>query len=130
MKEFNTWNKTKIEINEGATGPFYNEREIWWCALGVNVGFEQDGTGKNFDRPIVILRGFNKNTFLAVALTGRKKEGKFYYYLGEIEGREASAVLSQIRLFDTKRLIRKIGTMDEKLFSELKKRMRLLLFDD
>ena len=26
---------------------FFREKEVWWIALGVNIGFEQDGKGKN-----------------------------------------------------------------------------------
>lgn len=36
--------------------------------------------------------------------------------------------LSQARLFDTKRLIRKIGTMDERTFRELATALALTLF--
>ena len=41
--------------------------------MGVNIGFEQDGTGSNFDRPVLILKGFNKESFFGVALTGKKE---------------------------------------------------------
>lgn len=120
VKDFDNWNSRKKNINQTGALPFYHEREIWWCALGINVGFEIDGTGDNFDRPILVIKGFNKNTFLGLALTGRKKEGKFYFYLGEIENRPATAVLSQIRLIDVKRLVRKMATLDQKVFEKLK----------
>lgn len=97
IKDFDGWNDKKKKIHKEESAPFYHEREVWWCSLGINIGSEQDGTGKNFDRPIVIIRGFNKNVCLGVSLTGKKKEGKFYFYLGEIEGRKASVVLSQVR---------------------------------
>ena len=129
QKEFDKWNDRKKEIHNEPVAPYYNEREIWWCSLGINVGFEQDGTSKNFDRPILIIKGFNKNTFLGVALTGKKKEGKYYVYLGKVEDRDATAVLSQIRLIDSKRLIRKIETLDEKVFKKVKDLMRTLIFD-
>jgi len=82
-KDFDTWNTKKKDIQEDEPNRRYHERDIWFCSLGVNVGFEQDGTGSNFDRPIVVVKGFNANTFFAVALTGRKREGKYYQYLGE-----------------------------------------------
>jgi mRNA interferase MazF len=77
-KDFDTWNSKKKEVHKQEAPPFYHQREIWWCSLGLNVGFEMDGTGERFDRPVLVLKGFNKNTFLGVALTGRKKEGKYY----------------------------------------------------
>ncbi len=41
-KDFDQWNaeKKKTHANEEYF-PLYSEREIRWCRLGVNVGFEQ-----------------------------------------------------------------------------------------
>lgn len=127
-KEFDMWNIKKKDLHSKQYNVFYHEREIWWCSLGVNVGFEQDGTGKNFDRPVVIVRGFNKNTFFVVGLTGRKKVGKYYFYLGQVDGRDATAVLSQVRLLDSRRLVRKIGMLDEAQFERLKLALIKALF--
>lgn len=129
VKDFDNWNTSKKLINKNTAPEFYHQREVWWCSLGINVGFEIDGTGDNFDRPVLVLKGFNKDTFLGVALTGRKKEGRYYFYLGEIEGRPATAVLSQIRLIDTKRLVKKMAMLDEAIFKELQKRIKTLLFN-
>ncbi len=127
-KDFDTWNSQKKAIHKQQAPLFYHQREIWWCSLGLNVGFEMDGTGERFDRPVLVLKGFNKNTFLGVALTGRKKEGKYYFLLGEIEGRAATVVLSQLRLIDTKRLIRKMSTLDQETFTGLQQALQKLLF--
>ena len=59
-KDFDRWNINKKRLHSQNVLHFYHEREIWWCSLGVNIGFEQDGTGKNFDRPVIVVRGFNK----------------------------------------------------------------------
>lgn len=127
-KDFDGWNIKKKAVHHDGAPAFCHPREIWWCALGVNVGYEQDGTGKNFDRPVVVIRGFNERLFFGVALTGKKKAGKYYFSLGEVEGRESSAVLSQVRLIDTKRLIRKIVTLDEETFEKLRESLKNVLF--
>lgn len=127
-KDFDRWNSKKKNFDSDEKIPFYNEREIWWCSLGVNIGFEQDGTGDNFDRPILVIKGFNKNTFLSIGLTGKKKVGKYYFYLGKVEGRDSTAILSQIRLIDTKRLIRKIETLNEETFSKLQEEIKKTIF--
>lgn len=129
-KDFDGWNKIKKRVQSSTKDAFYHEREIWWCSLGVNVGYEQDGTGSNFDRPILIIKGFNSQIFFAVALTGRKKIGKYYFYLGKVQGREASVVLSQVRVVDTKRLIRKICTIDTSDFLQIKRALNRTLFDE
>jgi mRNA interferase MazF len=128
-KDFDAWNLEKKSIDGAGVKRFCHSREIWWCALGVNIGFEQDGTGKIFDRPIIVLRGFNENILLAAALTGKKIEGRFYFPIGLVENREASVILSQVRLIDTKRLIRKMGMVSEGVFAELKNALRRTLFD-
>jgi mRNA interferase MazF len=128
-KDFDGWNGEKKALNSSSAKTFCHAREIWWCALGVNVGFEQDGTGRNFDRPVIVIRGFNENIFLGAALTGKKKAGKFYFPVGLVEDKEASVILSQVRLVDTKRLIRKMGIVDEGIFVELKNALRRTLFD-
>lgn len=45
LKDVDGWNGKKKKVHNRADTPFFHTREIWWCALGVNVGFEQDGAG-------------------------------------------------------------------------------------
>jgi hypothetical protein len=61
QKDFDAWNteKKSIHANEDYL-PLYHEREIRWCSLGQNVGFEQDGTGERHARPVLILKGFSR----------------------------------------------------------------------
>ncbi len=129
-KDFDGWNRTKKQIQGNNKNIFYHEREIWWCSLGVNIGYEQDGTGSNYDRPMLIIKGFNSQIFFAVALTGRKKMGKYYFHIGKIQGREASVLLSQVKVVDTKRLTRKICTIDATVFVQIKRALNRTLFDE
>jgi mRNA interferase MazF len=128
-KDFDIWNEKKKAINRDLSRIFCHPREIWWCSLGVNIGFEQDGTGEHFDRPVVVIKSFSRNVFWGVALTSKQKDGAFYFSVGLVEGREASVILSQVRLIDTKRLIRKGGVVDEKTFEELKSALQRTLFN-
>jgi len=120
-KDFDSWNKLKKGIHLSGENKFYHPRDIWWCSLGLNVGVESDGKGEEYRRPVIVIKGFSKKSFLGIVLTGKKVEGKYFLPLGKIGDREASANLSQIRLFDTKRLVRKIGMLDEDNFSILLK---------
>ena len=56
-KDFDRWNDLKKRVNDRSLQPLYHAREIWWASLGVNVGYEQDGTGASYERPVLILRG-------------------------------------------------------------------------
>ena len=127
-KRFNTWNKYKQNIHFNTEPNHCTPRQIWWCSLGVNIGFEQDGTGRNYDRPFLVIKSFNRNLFWGVPLTGHKKEGFYYFYLGKIADEESSLILSQIRLLDTKRLIEKIDVIPEPVFEDIKKALVKVLF--
>lgn len=94
--------------------------------IGVNIGFEQDGKSKQFTRPALIFKKFSKNVFIGVPLSTTTKEGKYYYRFQFLDG-TSNALLSQIRLFDSKRLGDKIGRLDAKVFAEIKKRVKEIL---
>lgn len=125
-KDFQKWHNKKGEINRNQDIPYFYEREIWWCSLGLNIGFEQDGKNENFERPIVILKKFNKHIFWAVPLTSKQKFGKYYYHF--VFGNETSAaIVSQLRLISSKRLLRKIGMISESDFARIKKIVKTFL---
>jgi mRNA interferase MazF len=128
-KDFDAWNIKKKAIDSDLPGIFCHQREIWWCSLGINVGFEEDGKGNRFSRPVVVIRGFNERIFIGVVLTTQKKDGDFYFPLGMVGDKESFAILSQIRLIDTKRLIRKIVVLDTTIFKELKNALQRTLFN-
>ena len=89
--------------------------------MGVNVGFEQDGKGNIFARPVLILKKFNKEIFWALPLTTRIKENRFYAPVFLDDGVSRCAILSQLRLIDAKRLIDKIGTISKDNYQTIKK---------
>lgn len=127
-KDFGKWHERKRKIEDKVRPDFYHEREIWWCSLGENIGFEQDGKGDDFIRPVLILKGFNKEILLCVALIGRKKQGKYYMYLGKINGKDSTVVLSQVRLVDSKRLMKKMDVLNPTTFKEVRVALQRLIF--
>ncbi len=126
QKDFDNWSKRKKEINEGKPN-FYHEREIRWCSLGINVGFEQDGTSKAYRRPVLIIKGFSRHVCLVVPLTTSQKKNPYHIGVGMIEGEKAFAILSQIRLIDTKRLHDRLVVLDKDRFEGIKKAIRDLI---
>ena len=127
LKDFDSWNKIKKVLDGEDREAFAYPREVWWCSLGVNIGFEQDGKGEDFSRPILVIKGFSKNVLLCIPLTTRLKEGKYYYdiFLGDKIKRKV--ILSQIRLIDSKRLEEKICTIDERQFDVIKQKVTQLI---
>lgn len=133
-KDFKKWHSKKALINDIVQPPFFHEREIWFCYLGTNVGFEQDGSKEDFLRPVVIVRKFNDKIFWGIPLTRPKedkkiikKSEKYYYRFSFIAGTESMAILSQIRLIDSKRLATLMGTIDREGFQKLKLKLKELI---
>lgn len=124
-KDFDEWFVQKKKAQD-ETGRLYSVREIWWCKLGVNIGSEQDGKGENFLRPCVIVRGFGADSCLVLPLTTSIKNHFLRVSVGVVNGKEAKANLSQLRLVDTRRLVEKIGFLEKEKFEILIKRIREL----
>lgn len=118
-KEFDGWNKRKKALQQSTFGAFVHEREVWWCALGINIGVEADGKHETFERPVLVLQKFNKDLVLVVPLTSRPKRNPYHWPFWH-QGKLYAAVVSQIRLISTKRLLRKMYRMDDRIFGGLK----------
>ncbi|MCR4334600.1 MAG: type II toxin-antitoxin system PemK/MazF family toxin [Patescibacteria group bacterium] len=130
-KEYSEWHKKKKILNEreDIDTIFFREKEVWWTALGVNVGFEQDGKGGEFRRPVLILKKFNKYVVLIVPLTTKiKKDNKYYVScLITNDNLPRMAIISQVRLIDTKRFIDKLGVADDTSYSKIKNAIKAML---
>ncbi len=121
-KDYSEWHKKKSDIeHNNDTRVFFHEREVWWCSLGANVGFEQDGKGGKFARPVLVFKKFNKEVFWALPLSTRIKKGKFYANVDLRDDIPRVAIVSQLRLIDGKRLIDKIGVIDESNYKDIQK---------
>ncbi len=72
-KEFEIWNQKKQEIHCDERNIYFRKKEIWWCALGVNVGYEQDGKNENFERPVLVLKKISRHLALIIPLSSKAK---------------------------------------------------------
>ena len=117
---YDDWNILKKNLSKKTRKVYCNKREIWWCSIGMNIGTELYGKNDLFERPVLILKVYNKETILVVPLTSKVKEGIYYsaVALGNVISR---AVLSQSRTINTKRLSRKVGRISKQNFSDVLK---------
>ncbi len=125
LKDFELWNILKQKIDT-RSNPIFSECEIWWCSLGANIGHEENGKNELFNRPILIVRKFNKNIFLGIPLTTKIKNNKFYYNF-VFKGKNQCAMLSQIRVWDSKRLTNRIGEISSKELKLIKEEIRKII---
>ncbi len=122
-KGFDEWNIAKKTIHNQQNRAGFREREIWFCRAGINVGFEEDGSGDKFLRPVVVLKKFNGALFLAIPLTRTPRYGKYYFKV--VDGCGVSfAMLAQARVMDAKRLYYRSRTMLDVVFKELENKFQ------
>ena len=105
---------------------FFKERDVFFIRMWQNIRFEQNGKGTRFIRPVVIIKKFNNDIFRWIALSSREKAGK-YYYSFLIDNLKQYAILSQFRLYDKNRLVKKIWMIDTQSFFQLKEKIKALL---
>lgn len=130
VKDFDGWHPKKKILHEITTIPYFHEREVWFCKMGCNIGYEQDGKGEEFLRPVVIIKKYNQYLFTGIPLTSKIKEFPFYFSVGNIDGRDAAAIISQARSLSSKRLVNKMDTMEIPVWSAMKKAASDYIFSD
>jgi mRNA interferase MazF len=125
-KKFDDWNEIKkdIDIREKIITP--KEREVYWVSIGENIGYEQNGKGDIFSRPVLILKRFSRNIFFGIPLSTQTKEGNWFYNFTFLDN-PTNAIVVQGRLYDTKRLENRLGMIGKDDFVNIKKKMRELL---
>jgi mRNA interferase MazF len=126
QKDFDSWNLQKKSLQDRIFSDYVHEREVWWCSLGLNLGSEEDGKHSLFERPVLVLKKFNKDTVLAVPLTSKMKSDPYRVTLSRREN-NFSALLSQIRVISTKRLTRKIYKIDGRDFLRVADAIKAML---
>jgi len=117
-KNFRVWNIFKEKLNNRKREIYFRKGEIWWCALGVNIGYEQDGKNRNFERPILVLRKISRHLALILPLSSKIKNHP-YYQKYKHEGKFFSAIIFQMRVASTKRFLRRLGTLEKSSFTEI-----------
>ena len=97
------------------------ERGIYWAYLGENIGYEQDGGGNVFTRPVVVIKGYSKELLLCAPISHTiKHNSKFYHRIKCGEKIDGSVIISQLRAIDVLRLGRIIDTLSRENLQNLK----------
>ena len=70
---------------------------------------------------MLVFKKFNKEVFWALPLSTKIKTCRFYAPVDLHDDIARVAIISQIRLIDAKRLIVKVGSIDESNYAEIQK---------
>lgn len=123
LKSYLNWLYHKVNISEKEYVSQIKEGEVYWCAIGENIGSEENGKGSDFCRPVLVFKKFNNQIFWGLPMSTKNKESKYYVKV-TLKNIIQSVMISQLRILDTKRLDKKIGyiskaDMDKVLMSVL-----------
>lgn len=127
---FNCWNFLKKKINLISNNDLYfKERDVRIATLGINIGTEQNGDDKFFNRPVLILRKINKDSLIVLPLSSVQKNSYFYYNFTDPLNKNVSIILAQVKFISSKRLKRKLYRLDEKEFQKVKNRFAKVILN-
>ncbi len=128
-EKYDAWNERKkaIEFSNAPRFYFPHAGEVWMSSFGKNVGFEQDGAGNNFVRPVLIVKEFNHRMFWGTPLSTKQKRYDFYHNMTDPYGRPISVILAQLRLISEKRLQRKLYDFPDDALLEIRTKLRCFL---
>ncbi|MBC7767026.1 type II toxin-antitoxin system PemK/MazF family toxin [Arenimonas sp.] len=123
IKRFIDWIIAKIIIDKTERRDFtINEYQVFWCSLGENIGDEENGKGDYFRRPVLVFKKFNNNIFWGTPLSTKIKDNKYYVKI-LLKDEEVSAMISQLRVLNTKRLDEYVGYVSRVDFIKIQNRI-------
>ncbi|MDQ3014643.1 MAG: type II toxin-antitoxin system PemK/MazF family toxin [bacterium] len=121
---FDIWNIQKKKINVKPTNLFPQEKEVWMCVFGKNIGFEQNGSDNHFTRPGLVIKKFNNQMFWVLPLSTKQKDLDFYFNFTDQNNLKVSLILAQLRLLSIKRFKRKMYKIDDDVFEAVKLKLK------
>ena len=123
MHELDRWNEVKKITTLKDRRLTIKPREIFWLKIGQNIGSEEFGKGKDFLRPVIIIRQLTSDLFIGIPLTSTIKDNDYFHsfkYINKSNGlTENSAMILQFRTFSIKRLMNKTGVISKKDFEKV-----------
>ena len=126
FKEHNKWNDLKKILDYLSIPVPFQLGEIWWASLGHNIGIEMDGKGIEFERPVLILKKFNKDHAWIVPITHSKEIEKSIHKIINHQNLDSNSavVITQLKTISAKRLLRRIGIINQKRFQEIRESVK------
>ena len=127
---FDKWNELKKSINKSTKPKSPHKGKIYWISIGQNVGCETYGKGKDFARPVLVLSKIQIgyiDSFVGVPLSSKTKgkKGFMYYKFTDSKGNKQVALLAQIRVFDSKRILNPLDAeIKNDDFDQIKERLK------
>lgn len=120
IKRFSEWITLKEKIHTKERIPRIKEGEVWWLAIGENVGIEINGKSEYFSRPVLVFKKLSYFGFMGIPLSTQKHEGSWYVNF-RFQDKNICAALAQARTLSTARLYTRLGQIAEDDMEIIKK---------
>ena len=132
MKKFDEWNEIKKVTHKKERRLAIKTREIFWLKIGQNIGTEEFGKGKDFLRPVIVIRQLTSDLFVGVPTTTAPKEDSDYFHTIKYIDRSkkditSSAMLLQFKTFSKKRVLSKLGMINKNDFEIIKNKLKNII---
>lgn len=105
--------------------PRITEGEVWWVAVGEDVGIEINGKSEYFSRPVLVFKKLSHLGFMGIPLSTQEHGGSWYVNF-RFQGKEVYAALSQVKASSTARLYTRLGQVAEDDMKKVKDGFRNL----
>ncbi len=92
----------------------------------MNIGHEENGKNQLYERPILVLKKFNRHIFLGIPLSSSLKENPYYQQV-RYHNKKHSCIISQIRLLSSKRLLRRLVRLRETEFKKVQEKINMII---
>ena len=121
-KEYSSWIKQKEYLSYRSQDKLetIKEGDVFWSAIGSNVGKEVDGKSGRFSRPVLVFKKWSEDLFLSIPTSTRINTKNEYKYKINLDGIEQVLIFNQARSLDTRRIYNKIGSLDRKELDNIK----------
>jgi len=117
--DFDKWNVLKQKLNRKSKNINILNGNIYWVAIGQNIGIESYGKGDKFLRPVLVYKKLSHNYFLGIPLTSKEKQGNYFFEF-EFKNKKSYAMFNQIKTFSSNRIIKYMGKISRQDFKLLK----------
>lgn len=123
IKDYDSWNikKKRLDTRILPMDFFFLEREVWWAAIGINIGREEDGKNAKFERPVLVLNKISYDSLLIAPYTSTVSEDGDNHTT-VFKSKTYSIMLGQLRTISANRLLRLMYRMEENEFMTVKEK--------
>jgi mRNA interferase MazF len=130
MNQFDEWNEVKKFTHSSKVQLTIKPRDIFWTKIGQNIGHEEYGKGKDFLRPVIVIRQLTSDLFIGIpTTTSEKQDNDYFHNIVYVDkntkvGVNSVAMLLQMKVFSKKRLFNKLGTVSQNEFTMITDKLK------